>query len=259
MSLFDDELDEEFEFVRRASVPLWKLRILAQRSVSVFNRHGSRPGLAPFKQGLVPLATAFMHAYDSPMMVAAGRRKSNRHRRVNTRGPKQRLTAVTELKRRLRTWENRAWRDAPQLAAELYKDPPDGVEELIENAQRLVRTVATSASGSTMSRYADHLQRDLVITLDNAIAQWNDAQRSATRHREHHERLHELALELQQEVTYFRRVIGSVLGQRHPDYRQLRAARIRNHDEPLLAPPPMPVVAVPSPPPVTPRRPLGLA
>lgn len=259
MSLYDDDLDdEEFEVVRRASVPLWKLRILAQRALAVFNRHGGRASLVQFKTSLLPLAISFMHAYDSPMMVSAGRRKSNRHRRVNTRGPKQRLTAITELKRRLRTWESRVWRDAPQVAPELYADPPADTDELLLNVQRLLRMAATCASGTNMSRYADPLQRDLVTMLDNATKQWNDAQRSATRHQEHHEKLHELALALQQEVAYFRRVIGSVLGQGHADYRQLRPTKIRNHDEPLVAPPPMPVVDAPPPPPL-PRRPLGLA
>lgn len=203
------------------AISTWKLRRLSSRALRVFERRkATEPAIAAFEPTLLPVADAFMEAYD----------KARAHRMSRAQAMGTGKGAIGELLRKMRAWTGLLARDVTAFQRGEYGDSPKVPDDVIHDAQNLVRVVRNRADEGAPLSYQDGLIADLEPAIAAAQAEWGTAGTSSSTQSELLEEARKAADAFNTELIAFRRVLRALIGSSHPDYQKLRSARVTSPD-----------------------------
>jgi hypothetical protein len=205
-----------------ASSPLWKLRRLAARSRRVYTRRaGDNPAVGAYTK-LVPLATAFIGAYDGAARYEATWRKEMGEGKG----------AVAALVSGIRAWLPRVTQDVTGFDPAGYGDKPEVPDDVMEDAERLVSLVDEhrDEAGNPLE-YRDPALKALEPALAAAQKEWGEAEAADSTYQKLLSQVRTAAAAFDPELQAFRRTLAGAFGRKDKDYQKLRAERASHPDD----------------------------
>lgn len=199
------------------SVPHWLLFRLAPRAIAAVEQHkGSSTVLAVYEKTLIPAATRFMEAYSSRQSTESSLKAANELRRG----------ALETLRLELRSWVAYLASSLPGLDPTVMGDSPNVAEDLIADAESLLKLVAVNeAEGRQLPPGVDEMKPELTAAIAAARAESKTSVRSASELSLARTELRDAAAELQEQLVSFRQVLRLHVGSTHSDYLRLRVTR----------------------------------
>jgi len=206
-----------------AHTPLWKLRRLAPRALRVQDRHRDKEaGLAAFDHTMVISAKTLMTTYD-------GLRTTDSARSFERA---EGLSTLKSLHLKLRVWGAHVADRVPGVDASTFGDNPDVLDDVITDAQVLVKRVEEhAAQASEPLPFKDELVADLTAAIEAASGEAGQTENVTAEVAALRVKTHEAAEAFERDLVSYRKALAAVIGRNHPDYQKLRADRARTPDE----------------------------
>src|SRR5690606_20804256 len=231
------------EETRAPTTSQWKLRRLAKRSIAVFNRHAGVSGaIAAYQGSLIPRAEAYIQAYDAAALYEPRWRKEI----AEGRG------AMFALLTSINAWKPHLARELPGFDIATIGDKPTVPEDLVEDGERLADGLEMIVDGEGVTLpWATGGATELRTKADDAERETEEAAAADSTLSELLATVRRTGVELEQDLTLFRKTLRSVLGRSHPDFQKLRvekASKPDDDDDPNGPQPSPPVTPAPEPP-----------
>ncbi len=206
-----------------ASLSNWKLRRLAGRGVRVVNRRKTTaPAIGAYERTFMPLALAFIAAYDLAVGYANTWRKEFAEGR----------NAVGVLLKKIQAWVPLVARDVPGVVAAEFGDQPGVPDDVIGDGERLLDLIDDHRRpDGTPLPYRESGMADLGAAFDAAVKEWSEAEASDSQYQQSLKTVRETGNAFDAELQAFRRTLANTVGRRDKDFQKLRASKAKDRDD----------------------------
>jgi hypothetical protein len=205
----------------KSTIPYWRLRRFAPRSLAVLGRHAETEPIIGAYQGTLGIsALTFKELYDRSLVTDGAQDVNHAQARE----------LVGNLHRRLRGWASIVGSVITSLNASEYGDNPSVPDDVISDVEQFELHVTDWEASNQPLPFGDTMREDLAQARAQLEATMTTVGDAAAVRSSMTTELKEAALAFNRDLVAFRRSLAALFGTSHSDYQKLRAGKASTPD-----------------------------